>query len=72
MDSTGAAAGTRPTRSARTGGTATTADNIFGQGQRVLVDLSAFDGYDGTALGSVRGTDDYGRVVSAWWGWNAK
>ena len=66
MDATKAAAETRPARSARSEGTAT-ADSSFGQGQRVLVDLSAFDGYDGTtALGTVRESDDYGRVVSAW------
>ena len=65
MDATKAAAETRPARSARSEGTAT-ADSSFGQGQRVLVDLSAFDGYDGTALGTVRGFDDYRRVVSAW------
>ena len=65
MDATKAAAETRPARSARSEGTAT-ADSSFGHGQRVLVDLSAFDGYDGTALGTVRGIDDYGRVVSEW------
>ena len=65
MDAAKVAAETRPARGARSEGTAT-ADSSFGQGQRVLVDLSAFDGYDGTALGTVRGSDDYGRVVSAW------
>ena len=44
MDATKAAAETRPARGARSEGTAT-ADSSFGQGQRVLVDLSAFDGY---------------------------
>ena len=63
MDTTKAAE-TRPTRG-RNEGTAT-ADN-FEQGQRVLVDLSAFNGHDGTALGTVRGADEYGRVVSAQW-----
>ena len=61
---TAKAAETRPTRG-RNEGTATT-DN-FEQGQRVLVDLSAFNGHDGTALGTVRGADEYGRVVSAQW-----
>ena len=65
MDATKAAAETRPARSERSEGSAT-ADSSFGQAQRVLVDLSAFDGYDGTALGTVRGSDNYGRVVSAW------
>ena len=60
MDTTKAAE-TRPIRG-RNEGTATT-DN-FEQGQRVLVDLSAFNGHDGTALGTVRGADEYGRVVS--------
>ena len=61
---TAKAAETRRTRG-RNEGTAT-ADN-FEQGQRVLVDLSAFNGHDGTALGTVHGADDYGRVVSAQW-----
>ncbi len=71
MDATKAAAETRPVRSARSEGMAT-ADSSFGQGQRVLVDLSASNGNDGTALGTVRGSDDYGGVVSAWQVWNTR
>ena len=52
-----AAAETRPARRARSEGTAT-------PGQRVLVDLSAFEGFDGTGLGTVLSLDEYGRVVS--------
>ena len=67
METSKAAVETQPTRRAQTEGTAT-AHNFSGQGQRVLVDLCTLDGHNGTALGTVRGSDDNGRVVSAWWG----
>ena len=71
MDATKAAAEKWLARSGWSEGLAV-ADSFFGQGQRVLVDLSAFDRFDGTALGTVRGSDDYGRVVSAWRVWNTR
>ena len=65
MDTTKAAE-TRPTRGRNEG----TAGSNFEQGQRVLVDLSAFNDHDGTSLGMVREADEYGRVVSAQWVWH--